>query len=325
MKNKSHFIFRPVQSSDASSLLAICKKAKAGLTNLPNNKKEVSKLIESSLASFKQITPNIHKKFIFVIENNNGDVVGVSGIKARVGVNRPYYSFNHNQNEKYHFLELFQQRLGPSEIGSLFLSPNYRNQGLGRLLSLSRFLFIKCFRDNFSNTIIAELRGYLTKKNTSPFWEHIGNKFIKTSFRIADRKSIENENFINNNFPNKPIYLNLLDSKIQQYIGAVHPLTEPAKKLLISENFNTTTHIDIFDGGPKLECLTSKIRTIKSSKTSSLKTCIEYLNKKNTLICNTSFENFKCIIATKNTPIENIQSQLDLNLNDATIYVRDRL
>ena len=207
MKSKSHFIFRPVKSSDAQSLLTICKTAKAGLTNLPKNKKEIAELIESSVASYKSKCSVKHKKFIFVIESSDHEIIGISGIKARVGVNRPYYSFNINKNEKHHFLELVQQQLGPSEIGSLFLSPNYRNQGLGRLLSLSRFLFIACFKENFSNTIIAELRGYLTTNNRSPFWEHVGKKFIKKSFKIADKESVKNENFIKNNFPNKPIYL----------------------------------------------------------------------------------------------------------------------
>ena len=34
---------------------------------------------------------------------------------------------------------------GPSEIGSLFLSPDYWGGGIGRLLSMSRFLFIASF------------------------------------------------------------------------------------------------------------------------------------------------------------------------------------
>ena len=109
------------------------------------------------------------KRFTFVIENAQKNIIGISGIKARVGTQRPYYSFLLNQYDRYPTLELIQQRIGPTEIGSLFLSPKYRSQGIGRLLSLSRFLFIHSFKDLFTNTIIAELRGYLYKNNVSPF------------------------------------------------------------------------------------------------------------------------------------------------------------
>ena len=241
-----------------------------------------------------------------------------------MGIERPYYSFLINNNEKHPHLELIQQYLGPSEIGSLFLSPKHRNKGIGRLLSLSRFLFIHCFKEHFTNIIIAELRGFLYKNNVSPFWNNLGKKFIPLSFNKADIESVKNKAFISDNFPKKPIYLNLLNPKILPYLSAVHPFTEPAKKLLLSENFNDTNHIDIFDGGPKLESLCDNIRTIKESKKTHYKKILSHVNNNTLLVCNQQFESFRCIRVTKNTPLNQIKQQLNIKESDPIIYVKER-
>ena len=141
MKKNSPFIFRAIQTSDAKSLFNLSKEAQAGMSNLPKSMKDVDSLIETSLLSFKNKTIK-NKKYIFVIEFEQ-EIIGVSGIKTTVGVERPYYSFLLNNNVRHPYLELIQQQLGPSEIGSLFLSKHFRSKGIGRLLSLSRFLFIK--------------------------------------------------------------------------------------------------------------------------------------------------------------------------------------
>ena len=322
MKEINKYILRPIKAKDAKSIYRLSKQAQAGLSNLPTTKSEINALIKKSINSFEKKQNRKKKKFIFVIEDND-EIVGISGIKARVGVTRPYYSFNINRNEQYPFLELIEQHLGPSEIGSLFLSPNHRKQGLGRLLSLSRFLFIKCFKDEFTNIIIAELRGYLDQDNNSPFWNNLGQKFIPTSFTSADKKSILDKTFIQKHFPKKPIYINLLKSNIEHYMKKVHPNTEAAKKLLLNENFRITNHIDIFDGGPKLECITSEIRTIKESQKKYLKDVEQPLNKSK-LICNTKFQDFRCIRVSKNTTIEDIKKRLNIKSDEDVVEIEEK-
>jgi arginine N-succinyltransferase len=50
---------------------------------------------------------------------------------------------------------------GPAEIGSLFLSPEYRGRDAGRLLQLSRFLFVAEHPDAFEPQVVSELRGVI--------------------------------------------------------------------------------------------------------------------------------------------------------------------
>ena len=323
MKVKS-FVFRSIKETDAPHIIQLSKEAKSGLSNLPKTLDKAKQLINISQLSIQNKLQKKDQKFIFVVETNEKEIVGISGIKSHVGVERPYYSFHLNKTENHPYLELTQQPLGPTEIGSLFLSPRYRNQNIGRLLSLSRFLFIRCFKKQFTNVIIAELRGFLYKNNTSPIWNAIGKKFIPLSFNKADIRSMTDLTFIDTYFPKNPIYLSMIDSKAIPYLGAVHPYTEPAKKLLFSEYFKSTNYIDIFDGGPKLECLTSNIRSIANSKQATVSQLSKTLTNDMFIICNLKYNNFRCIRATKTTSKTVIKHQLKLTDSDPVVYVKER-
>ena len=272
MKKNNTYTFRPIEPDDAQKVFNLSKKAQGGLSNLPKTLLDTKEIIKKSNLSFKKDTPIKLRKFVFVIEDQNRSIMGISAIKARIGVHRPYYSFYLNKKATYPYVELTKQYLGPTELGSLFLAPKFRGKGVARLLSLSRFLFIHCFNDYFTKTITAEMRGYLNTDDSSPVWNAIGKKFIPIPFNEADIQSMKDDHFIEKHFPKKPIYLALLNKKTQKIIGKVHPLTEPAKNLLLSEGFKVSNTIDIFDGGPTLDCLVKNIRTIKTSKKPRLAT-----------------------------------------------------
>ena len=324
MKHHKLYRIRSAIASDAMAIYELSKQAKSGLSNLPKKLNEAEELVQLSISSKEQSNCLTKRQFIFVLEDNKGQILGLSGIKARTGTYRPYYSFILHNNSPYPYLELVKQRLGPSELGSLFLAPEARGKGLGRLLSLSRFLFIKKFPQFFTPTIIAELRGFLFKNNISPIWNTLGKRFINSSFHKADINASKDLNFIEKKFPKQPIYLNLLDQKSIQYLKKVHPNTEPAKQLLMSENFKITNHVDIFDGGPKLECLAKKIRTINKSKIINTTQLRHYISKTNYLICNQTPNEFIVIKSTPKTPIETIKQQLNIMSNDEITIVKER-
>jgi arginine N-succinyltransferase len=320
MNNK--FFFRPVELSDANAIIELSKKANGGLSNLPKTPLSAQKAIETSVSSFEKKIITNQRRFLFVLADNENNIIGISGIKSRVGVDRPNYSYLVH-NDHYPYLEFHSEMLGFSEIGSLFISPIYRSLGLGRLLSLARFLFINCFKSNFTSKISAEMRGYLTARNISPFWNAIGRKFIRMPFVDADIKSMTNSKFIEESFPKKPIYTALLSKKARDSIGSVHPFTVPAKQLLLSENFVASNFIDIFDGGPKLECEIEKIRIIQAVQSTSLKNI--KLSDRSVLICNNKFQQFRCIKANKNTPLDYIQTTLKVSRFDTLQVAYEKL
>jgi arginine N-succinyltransferase len=269
-------VLRPIRESDLPGLVALARGIAGGLTTLPPDESFLRDRIDDSLRSF---SPKVRRAgaetYLFVLEDlATGALVGTSGIAARVGGFDPFYSYELRRERHHHaplavdrevgVLHLRQLHRGPTEIGSLYLAPEQRRGGLGRLLSLARFLFIGAFPDRFDDTVIAELRGYLDQRGLSPFWEAVGRHFFGHDFYTADVLSgLGNKQFIADLMPRHPLYVPLLAPEVQAVIGRVHHDTEPALSLLRAEGFSATTEVDIFDAGPQLRAAAASIRSIR--------------------------------------------------------------
>ena len=188
-----------------------------------------------------------------------GAIAGCAGMVGRVGGFDPFYSYaiktHHKHSEALgvaldvQALHLIQNHKGPSEIGTLFVQPQHRRGGHGRLMSLSRFLFMATCPQRFANEVIAEMRGNVDVERGSPFWEAIGRHFFDMPFVDADKRSAETKQFIADLMPQHPIYVPMLPPDAQAIIGQVHLETEPAVKLLKQEGFEFGDEVDIFDAG----------------------------------------------------------------------------
>lgn len=66
--------------------------------------------------------------------------------------------------------------------------------------------------------------------------------------------------------PKHPLYIDFLSPEAQAVIGKVHPQTAPARTVLEKEGFRYLNYIDIFDGGPTLECDIDRVRAIRKSR-----------------------------------------------------------
>ena len=273
------FLFRPIAETDLPALVALAKSIQGSLTTLPADEVFLEDRINDSLRAF---SPRVKKAggeyYLFVLENtDSGEIVGTSGLAARVGGFEPFYSYQLGKDVFAHppleisrevpLLRLKEVHQGPSEIGALYLHPNYRRGGLGRLLSLSRFIFMAAFPKRFDATVIAELRGYVDQQGKSPFWEAVGRHFFGSDFFAADRLTgLGNKQFIADLMPRNPIYLPLLPPEVQAVVGKVHFETQPALALLQSEGFQATDEVDIFDAGPQLRAKVSDLRVVKTAR-----------------------------------------------------------
>jgi arginine N-succinyltransferase len=205
-----------------------------------------------------------------------GRVVGTSAIYSKVGGFQPFYSYQVKTvvkksedlcvEKEIQYLDLHTTHSGPTEIGSLFLSPDYHGGGHGRLLSLSRFLFMADFLERFESETIAEMRGVVNNDGHSPLWDALGSHFFQIGYPRAETQTLENKKFIAELMPQHPIYVPLLPKDAQDVLGQVHQKTIPAKALLEQEGFEYNNFVDIFDGGPTLEVRTSSIRAIAESR-----------------------------------------------------------
>ena len=273
------YVIRPITLDDLPALVELTRITGFGLTTLPHDEKLLKRRIKESLRGFDKLAdddPPIGETYLFVMEHlPTKEVCGTCGIVSKVGGFEPFYAYrietSIHQSEVLHVrkeirtLHLVEMHSGPCEIGSLFLSPAHRGPGNGRLLSLSRFLFMANYPAYFDPMVIAEMRGILDERGHSPFWEAIGHHFFDIDLPKADYLSMVNKRFIADLMPKHPIYIPLLPPEAQAVIGKVHDQTEPAMAMLEKEGFKSRGLVDIFEGGPVVHCALSDIRAVKQS------------------------------------------------------------
>lgn len=270
-------IVRRVHESDLDPLFELIQKSEYGLTTLKISKVELESRIEKSMFAFRQKVgkPN-GQPYVFVMEDlNSGRIVGTCSIYSKIGGFEPMYSYeikesHHNSDELGVYktiqgLHLREKHDGPTEIGSLFLSPDYWGSGHGRLLSLSRFLFMAEFKERFEKEVIAEMRGVVNKEGKSPLWSALGSHFFQIDFPKAETLTSQSKKFIADLMPKHPIYIPLLPENAQEVIGKVHENTQPALAVLEKEGFKFSQLVDIFDGGPTVHCDLEEIRSVRQS------------------------------------------------------------
>ena len=326
-------VLRPICDDDLPKLVTLARSIEGGLTTLPPDEGFLRDRIDDSLRAF---SPRVHKPgsecYLFVLEDTaTGEIVGTSGIAARVGGFDPFYSYEIRTERSTHaplgidkdvaVLHLKQIHTGPTEIGGLFLRADCRRGGLGRLLSLARFLFLAAFPRRFDSTVIAELRGYLDLQGRSPFWEAVGRKFFEHDFYTADLLSgLGNKQFIADLMPRHPIYVPLLPEAVQAAIGKVHHDALPALAMLRAEGFAATAEIDIFDAGPQLRAAVAEIHTVRGCKTAPVHAVVASLCASPPRLVASRTLDFRCALGCL---LENPDGTVDLGAElAATLAVK---
>lgn len=296
----SHMVIRPIEMKDLDAYMQFAFVATSGITNLPKEKKLlVDKIKRSEEAFAKKKDPEIgFDGYIFVLEDTKtGELGGTCAIKARTGRKGPLYFYkietDTTKGVEIRYLRPVKYESAPTEVCALFIMPEYRKSNLGRLLSLSRFLFIANFPDRFDENIFAEMRGTIDKTHVAPFWNGLGRHFYNVEFNKIIEMQGSSRNFIPEILPKYPIYITFLPREAQDAIGVVHPDTKPALAMLELEGFEFTNEIDLFDGGPRIAAKTNKIRTIKKSQVAVIEVEDVYQQSEMMLISNTSL-NFRC-------------------------------
>lgn len=270
-------IVRPVRSADLPALLQLARSTGAGLTTLPANEERLAHRVGWAEKTFQGCAARADADYLFVLEDDNGEVVGISAVAGAVGLREPWYNYRVgltvsasqelNIHRQIPTLFLANDLTGNSELCSLFLRGDQRSGLNGRLLSKARFLFIAEFRELFGDKVIAEMRGMSDEQGRSPFWESLGRHFFKMEFSQADYLTgVGNKAFIAELMPKFPLYTCFLSTEARNIIGRVHPDTEPALAMLKGEGFSYQGYVDIFDAGPSIEAQTAKIRAVQDSQ-----------------------------------------------------------
>ena len=306
-------IIRPIRLADLDALVDMARTAGAGFTSLPPIPEFLRQKIELSLKSFDaEVKQAGHERYLFVLEENaSGTIGGCCAVEAACGLDEPFYNYSvglsvHASRElkvynRHPTLYLSNDYTGTSVLCSLYLRPEFREGGAGRLLSKSRFLFMATHARRFAEKVIAEMRGVSNEHGHSPFWEGLGRHFFSLEYSEAEHIVGQgNKAIIAELMPRHPIYTVLLSREAQAVMGKVHPQTAPALHLLEQEGFRYQGYIDIFDGGPTVEAPLAEIRSIKRSRVAPAK--LSAASKASgfsatCLVANTQLHNYRCALA----------------------------
>lgn len=298
---------RPAEITDHKAVLELAQKAGFGMTSLPPDPQVLHEKIAYSIESFKSNVAHGHEAFFFVLvdEERDNAIVGTCGIVAHVGLHQPFYSYKLSTitqvsrgldiYSKHGLLQVCNDLTGATEIGALFLLPEYRRDRIGKLLSFSRFMFIATHPNICDEQVIAEMRGVHDIEGNAPFYNSIAKHFFKMPFAKADYiNATQGNQFINDLMPKYPIYVSLLPKAAQRVIAQPNPASEPAKAMLEQQGFAYKGYIDVFDGGPTLQAHRDEIRSVKESVLVKVRAINAYQRGKKMLIANERFAEFRC-------------------------------
>ncbi len=277
------FVVRAAQRDDVQELYELARQFT--LLNLPAHKRIIESKIERSEASFAGELSKAEAEYIFVVEDVESDLVaGCSMILAKNGTpTSPNFSYKVLKKERFsrelgvgfihQILRLSTNTNGPTEVGGLVVDRGYRRrpEKVGRMISLSRFVYIGLEPGRFESELHSEMAPPLTEEGRSEFWEALGRRFTGMPYQEADQISSQNNGFIQSLFPEEDIYLALLDSKARLVLGRVAEETQAALHLLNRIGFQYKDEVDPFDGGPHLGCSANDCTIIKDLQTKALK------------------------------------------------------
>jgi len=271
-------VVRPAGSADFDSLMELAELSGRGFTSLPEDEPTLRERLALSEASFQAGVAPLEAWYTLMLEDlETGVIDGVAGVKAAVGIKRPFFSFRVvtlaqsspvlEMRFDHKALVLVNECAGWSEVGSLFLRPEKRKGGAGRLLAQSRYMLIGIEPQRFSEMVLAELRGWFDDDGSCPFWEHLASKFFRLDFDQADLMSAStNGQFILDLAPRHPIYTELLAPAARDVIGKVHRDGEAARAMLEREGFRYQGLVDLFDAGPTVAAPRDDIRTVRDAR-----------------------------------------------------------
>lgn len=270
-------VVRPAGPADFYDLYELAVRSGRGFTSLPEHEPTLRERLRLSDLSFKgELSPQECWYTLMLEDQEDGDILGVSGVHAAVGVHRPFFSFRVvtlaqastaiGLRFDHRALVLVNECSGWTEVGSLFLKPERRKGGAGRLLAQSRYMLIGAEPARFHEMVLAELRGWFDQEGGAPFWDHVAHKFFRLPFDEADRMSASTDGqFILDLAPRHPIYLELLPRAACEAVGRVHEEGAAAHAMLVSEGFRYQGLVDIFDAGPTVSCARDDIKTVRDA------------------------------------------------------------
>lgn len=260
---------RPITLPDTDALLEMVQRSTGGLSSLQPRHEFLKDYIKSSVASFagKKPVEAPHKYLLAMYHEEK--LVGCAAVKTQIGVDSPFINFDIIGDGLDQYLVASSRFTGATEVGSLFLHPDYREFGLGKYLAKVRYLLMATEPWRFGDTVIAELRG-ICGKDGSPLYDHLFKYKLEKTFLEADTEYFDrNPDTLGDIVPIGRVDVSKFPLDVRATIAQPHPSGNAAMRMLQYEGFIFSGTIDLFDAGPIVYAYRDTIRTIMNRRSGS--------------------------------------------------------
>ena len=297
-RKKDLYIIRPIKTKDAESLLSLVVKSSGGLSSLQPRLNFLKDYIKSSEKSFSQKHNSDQpcKYLLGMYEGVGGKLIGCAAVKTKTGINTPFINFDILGEGDDQHLKASSRFMGSTEVGSLYLDPDYRSLGLGSYLARVRYLLMATQPWRFDDCVIAELRG-ICGIDGSPLYDHIFKDKLEKNFMEADTEYFDrNPKSLGDIVPIGKLNTCDMPINVRASLGQPNASGQAAMRLLQSEGFIFTGTVDLFDGGPIMSVHRDTIRTIMNSKVLKAKRQEKIKGGVYSIVTSGDFNNFRAVI-----------------------------
>ncbi len=252
-------VLRATVAEDAGPLSALIADAGPGLATLPQGESAVAAVIEQSLRGDRPT---------FVLERmDTGQPVGLSSMIPKLPPAAHTVTCEVRHDGERTLLRPHGQFVGCTELCTLFLTPEMRGGGNGRVLSLGRFFDVLNRPAMFAETLIVELRGVLDEEGVSPLWRSVCERVFRLDRISAHRALREDPAYLASRLSEDGwLDISAVPAALRELLGQVHQNTEPARRLLVAEGFSETGYVDLLDAGPVLACGREAARVCREAR-----------------------------------------------------------
>jgi arginine N-succinyltransferase len=299
---------RAAGPADLEGFKQLREIAGAGFTSLMLDDAAMAEKLSLAERSFNSpaAVAGPERYFIALEHVETGALAGCAGVKATIGETPPFFNFRMiteaqssavvNRRFDMRVLIGVNDFTGCTEVGSLFVRPEHRANGIGRSLAQCRYMLMAAQPERFREHVVSELRGVVSPEGVSPFWEAVGRHFFRMDFAEADKLSATTDNqFILDLMPQHPIYVDLLPEEARAVLGQCHKDGEGARRLLEWEGFRFSNVVDIFDGGPLMSAPRDAIRTRREARKLRLEAASGVDSARRVLIATPKIRGFRCV------------------------------
>ena len=274
-------------------------KSSGGLSSLQPRLNFLKDYIKSSEKSFSQKHNSDQpcKYLLGMYEGVGGKLIGCAAVKTKTGINTPFINFDILGEGDDQHLKASSRFMGSTEVGSLYLDPDYRSLGLGSYLARVRYLLMATEPWRFDDCVIAELRG-ICGIDGSPLYDHIFKDKLEKNFMEADTEYFDrNPKSLGDIVPIGKLNTCDMPINVRASLGQPNASGQAAMRLLQSEGFIFTGTVDLFDGGPIMSVHRDTIRTIMNSKVLKAKRQEKIKGGVYSIVTSGDFNNFRAVIS----------------------------